>query len=120
MRDFLNEGGRVFASGQNLPYAHFNGYPYPPGPTAPVPLTDDVFQYYFGAYRYQAGADTDKFAGLPVAPVGSLIPSTSSRPARWTTRRSRRRSSTRARSSTARSTRPSPARRSPTTWLEGR
>ena len=55
IRDFLNEGGRVFASGQNLPYAHMNAYPYPPGPTAPVPLTDDVFQYYFGAYRYQAG-----------------------------------------------------------------
>ena len=38
VRDFINEGGRVFASGENLPYAHMNGYPYPPGPTAPVPL----------------------------------------------------------------------------------
>jgi hypothetical protein len=73
IRDFINEGGRVFASGQNLPYAHMNGYPYPPGPTAPVPLTDDVFQYYFGAYRYQAGADIDKFAGLLVQPFGGLF-----------------------------------------------
>ncbi len=73
IRDFINEGGRVFASGQNLPYAHMNGYPYPPGPTAPVPLTDDVFQYYFGTYRYQAGADIDKFAGLLVQPFGSLF-----------------------------------------------
>ena len=50
-----------------------NGYPYPPGPTAPVPLTDDVFQYYFGTYRYQAGLDIDKFAGLLVQPFGSLF-----------------------------------------------
>ncbi len=63
----------MFASGQNLPYAHMNAYPYPPGPTAPVPLTDDVFQYYFGAYRYQAGLDIDKFAGLLVQPVGSVF-----------------------------------------------
>ena len=73
IRDFINEGGRVFASGENLPYAHMNGYPYPPGPTAPVPLTDDVFQYYFGTYRYQAGLDIDKFAGLLVQPFGSLF-----------------------------------------------
>jgi hypothetical protein len=73
IRDYINEGGRVFASGQNLPYAHFLGYPYPPGPTAPVPLTNDVFQYYFGAYKYQPGADTDRFAGLVAEPLGSLI-----------------------------------------------
>ena len=116
IRDFLNEGGRVFASGQNLPYAHMNAYPYPPGPTAPVPLTDDVFQYYFGAYRYQAGADIDKFAGLLVQPCRQRCSgSRTSRPTRSATRRTRRSSCTRSRSCLARRTRTSPARRSRST-----
>ena len=121
IRDFLNEGGRVFASGQNLPYAHMNGYPYPPGPTAPVPLTDDVFQYYFGAYRYQAGADIDKFAGLPGAAVRQRCSgSRTSRPTRSATRRTRRSSCTRSRSCLARRTRTSPAHRSRSTSSIGK
>ena len=71
LRDYLNEGGRLLASGRNLGFAQFGAYPYSPGPTAPVPLTDDFFQYYLGAYQYTSGLFDPTLDGLAVSSVSS-------------------------------------------------
>ena len=71
VRDYLNEGGRLLAAGRNLGFAQFGAYPYSPGPTAPVPLTDDFFQYYLGAYQYSSGLLDPTLDGLPVNAVSA-------------------------------------------------
>ncbi len=71
MRQYLNEGGRLLYAGRNAGYGSFNGYPYFPDNTAPVPLSDDFYQYWLGAYAYQSGNDTGLVDGQQVVASGT-------------------------------------------------
>jgi hypothetical protein len=71
MRQYLNEGGRLLYAGRNAGYGSFNAYPYFPDNTAPVPLADDFYQYWLGAYAYQSGNDTGLVDGQQVVASGT-------------------------------------------------
>ncbi len=70
VRDFLNDGGKLFFTGKNAGRVFAEGYAYNPfqaeedtycqgaNPICVV-AQDDFLQYYLGAYRYVAGAGLD-------------------------------------------------------------
>jgi hypothetical protein len=70
VRDFLNDGGRLFYTGKNAGRVFAEGFPYNPyqaeehtycqdgNPTC-VFAQDDFLQYWLGAYRYVGGAGLD-------------------------------------------------------------
>lgn len=68
MRAYLNEGGKLIAAGPNFSLGNLATLEYPPGPTAPVPLSDDFLQYWLGAYQTIPGGFDTRFAGLAVNP----------------------------------------------------
>jgi murein tripeptide amidase MpaA len=84
VRDFINDGGRVFYTGRNAGRAFAEGYSYNPfqaeehtycqndNPTCVI-SQDDFLQYWLGAYRYVGGAGEDD-AGLPFPIDGTLSP----------------------------------------------
>ena len=70
VRDFINDGGKLFFTGKNAGRVFAEGYTYNPfqdeegtycqnaNPTCIV-VQDDFLQYYLGAYRYVGGAGLD-------------------------------------------------------------
>ena len=70
MRDFLNDGGKLFFTGKNAGRVFAEGYTYNPfqaeehtycqnaNPSCII-VQDDFLQYYLGAYRYVGGAGED-------------------------------------------------------------
>jgi hypothetical protein len=83
VRDYVNEGGKLLASGKYALYAQaFNTYDYnpyaPPECTTPdtypcLPLVNDFQQYYLGAHTYVDGAGTTAEGGTyPLSGTGEL------------------------------------------------
>ena len=82
MRDYLNEGGKVFYSGQDAGFAHGANGAYYYNPFVPdqaectaqeypcIPLFNDFLQYYLGAYNYTASAGIDPDTGNVFDVVG--------------------------------------------------
>ena len=85
VRDFLNDGGKLFFTGKNAGRAFGeNIYDYNPfqdeqhtycqnDNPACIPVQDDFLQYYLGAYRYVGGAGEDDTA-QPYPVQGTLGP----------------------------------------------
>ncbi len=131
VRDFLNEGGKLFYTGQNAGRVYAEGYTYNPfqaeedtycqneNPTC-IAVQDDFLQYWLGANTYVGNAGTAE-DGSPLTSAAS--PTRSTAATRWrtptspirtvTTRRTRtpRRSSSPARSTTRTTTRSGRTRR---------
>ena len=70
VRDFINDGGKLFYTGKNAGRVFAEGYAYNPfqdeegtycqddNPTCII-VQDDFLQYWLGAYRYVGGAGQD-------------------------------------------------------------
>ncbi len=74
VRDFINDGGKVFYSGQNAGRVFAEGYSYNPfqdeedtycqgGNPVCIIVQDDFLQYWLGAYTYVAGGGQDPDSG---------------------------------------------------------
>jgi murein tripeptide amidase MpaA len=84
VRDFLNEGGKLFYTGKNAGRVFTEGYSYNPfqveegtycqnaNPSCII-VQDDFLQYYLGAYKYVGGAGEDD-AGNPFPIEGTAGP----------------------------------------------
>jgi murein tripeptide amidase MpaA len=84
VRDFLNEGGKLFFTGKHAGQVFTEAYKYNPfqveegtycqnaNPTC-ITVQDDFLQYYLGAYRYVVGAGEDAEAN-PFPIDGTLGP----------------------------------------------
>jgi murein tripeptide amidase MpaA len=84
VRDFINDGGKLFFTGKNAGRVFAEGYTYNPfqdeehtycqnaNPTC-IPVQDDFLQYWLGAYRYVVGAGQDT-AGQPFPVQGTVSP----------------------------------------------
>ena len=70
VRDFLNDGGKLFYTGKNAGRVFAEGYTYNPfqaeegtycqgGNPSCIVVQDDFLQYYLGAYRYVGGGGDD-------------------------------------------------------------
>ena len=80
MRDFLNDGGKLFYTGKNAGRVFAEGYTYNPfqdeegtycqdeNPTCVI-AQDDFLQYYLGAYRYVTGGGQTEPQGTRSFPV---------------------------------------------------
>ncbi len=85
VRDFLNEGGKVFYSGQNAGRVFAEGYQYNPfqaregtycqggNPTC-ITVQDDFLQYWLGAYTYITGGGQHPDDGSVFAVDGTEAP----------------------------------------------
>lgn len=102
VRDYLNEGGKVLATGKAVMQGAWDGFLFnplnaPPGPFCAsnqtqgqgnaddpvgqlencVAVSNDILQYWFGSYlNITVAADTDQAAALPfasVAPFGATV-----------------------------------------------
>ncbi len=85
VRDFLNEGGKLFYSGQNAGRVFAEGYEYNPfqaeegtycqddNPTCII-VQDDFLQYWLGAYAYITGGGQDPDDGSVFAVDGTEAP----------------------------------------------
>ncbi len=74
VRDFINDGGKVFYSGQNAGRVFAEGYFYNPfqdeqdtycqgGNPVCIPVQDDFLQYWLGAHTYVTGGGQDPDSG---------------------------------------------------------
>ena len=70
VRDFINDGGKLFYTGTNAGRVFAEGYAYNPfqdeedtycqdGNPSCIIVQDDFLQYWLGAYRYVGGAGQD-------------------------------------------------------------
>ena len=85
VRDFLNDGGRLFYSGQNAGRVFAEGYTYNPfqaeegtycqdaNPTCVI-AQDDFLQYYLGAYLYVTGGGQTEEGEDPFPVEGTAGP----------------------------------------------
>ena len=85
MRDFINDGGKLFYTGKNAGRVFAEGYTYNPfqdeegtycqdgEPDAASSSQDDFLQYWLGAYRYVGG-------GGRRTTDGSIVPGARARP----------------------------------------
>jgi len=84
VRDFINDGGKLFFTGKNAGRVFAEGYEYNPfqveertycqndNPTC-IAVQDDFLQYWLGAYRYVVGAGQDA-DGQPFPVQGTASP----------------------------------------------
>jgi hypothetical protein len=84
VRDFINDGGKLFFTGKNAGRVFAEGYEYNPfqveertycqndNPTC-IAVQDDFLQYWLGAYRYVVGAGQDA-DGQPFPVQGTTSP----------------------------------------------
>ena len=83
VRDFINDGGKLFFTGKNAGRVFAEGFPYNPfqveegtyckrNPSCVI-AQDDFLQYYLGAYRYVGGGGEDD-TGQPFDVEGTLNP----------------------------------------------
>ncbi|HVF78265.1 MAG TPA: M14 family metallopeptidase [Solirubrobacteraceae bacterium] len=84
VRDFINDGGKLFFTGKNAGRVFSEGYKYNPfqveentycqnaNPSCIV-VQDDFLQYWLGAYRYVVGAGEDA-TGQPFGVQGTVNP----------------------------------------------
>jgi len=88
VRDFLNEGGKLFFTGQSAGQVFAEGYPYNPFEAEErltcaagqseqcLAVQDDFLQYWLGAHTYISGGGTDENDNaLPVRGFGGVFDS---------------------------------------------